>query len=84
MTDAGIGEIYLIVEAAQDGGQAQVPVHAFPFQMTNARLRHEQDNQWFGYWQNLKQGYDLFESDRVPPEISVIDRRYVFESGLGS
>ena len=84
MTDAGIEEIYLIVEAAQNAGQTAVPVHAFPFRMTNARLAREQGNTWFGYWQNLKQGYDLFETSRVPPEVSVMNLRYVFADGLGS
>lgn len=81
MTDEGIEEIYLIVEAAQEAGQKMVPVHAFPFRMTQDRLALEQDNKWFAYWQNLKQGFDVFEKDRVPPVVSVSDKKYVFSSG---
>ncbi|MEP3277658.1 MAG: murein L,D-transpeptidase family protein [Stappiaceae bacterium] len=83
MTDQGIEEIYLIVEAAQETGQKMVPVHAFPFRMTRYRLALEQDNRWFEYWQNLKQGFDLFEKERVPPVVSVSDKKYVFSSGIG-
>ncbi len=83
MTDAGIEEIYLIVEAAQEAGQKMVPVHAFPFRMTDDRLALEQNRRWFEYWQNLKQGFDWFEKDRVPPVVSVSDKKYVFSSGIG-
>lgn len=82
MTDAGIEEIYLIVEAALSNGESDVPVHAFPFRMTSERLSKEQDNAWFGYWANLKAGYDLFEVERVPPIVSVVGRQYEFVSGI--
>lgn len=84
MTDAGIEEIYLIVEAALRGGQSSVPVHAFPFRMTDERLDGEKANIWFDYWKNLKVGFDMFESERVPPAVSVAQRSYTFESGLRS
>ena len=78
MTDEGIEEIYLIVEAAHSSGQKKVPVHAFPFRMTSERLEKEQDNNWFSYWQNLKIGHDLFEKNLVPPEVTVADMKYAF------
>lgn len=78
MTDEGIEEIYLIVEAAHSSGQKKVPVHAFPFRMTSERLEKEQDNNWFSYWQNLKIGNDLFEKNLVPPEVTVADMKYAF------
>lgn len=80
MTDAGIEEIYLIIEAALSRGQESVAVHAFPFRMTNERLAAEQANEWYEYWQNLKAGYDIFESLRVPPRILVSANAYAFES----
>lgn len=79
MTDAGIEEIYLLVEAALKAGQRHVPVHAFPFKMTEERLAREQDNPWYDFWANLKTGYDLFEEDHYPPPVSVSDKAYVFE-----
>ena len=78
MTDQGIEEIYLIVEAAHSSGQDIVPVHAFPFRMNHDRLMLEQNNEWFEYWQNLKQGYDLFEKDHLPPTVTVSGQRYTF------
>jgi len=79
MTDAGIEEIYLITEAALFG-QESVPVHAFPFRMTDERLAQETDHRWFAFWQNLKVGYDSFEQTRVLAQVSVKDREYVFLS----
>lgn len=81
MTDAGIEEIYLIIEAALSKGQERVAVHAFPFRMTSERLTAEQTNEWYEYWQNLKAGYDIFENLRVPPRILVSDNAYAFEAG---
>lgn len=81
MTDAGIEEIYLIVEAALFEGQQAVPVHAFPFRMTSERLALEESSVWFEYWRNLKTGYDVFEDRRIPPVVSVSDRAYDFEAG---
>jgi murein L,D-transpeptidase YafK len=76
MTDAGIEEIYVLVEAALNAGQSQVPVHAFPFRMTKARLATETENRWHGFWQGLKTGYDAFEANGVPPQITVTNGRY--------
>ncbi|MEM8629744.1 MAG: hypothetical protein AAGF74_00775 [Pseudomonadota bacterium] len=81
MTDDGIEKIYLIVEAALIKRQESVDVHAFPFRMTEKRLNAAQANTWYGYWQNLKAGYDLFEGARVPPRVFVLDSEYAFEAG---
>ena len=34
-------------------------------------------NKWYGYWKTLKQGYDYFEQYRLPPNITICERRYV-------
>jgi murein L,D-transpeptidase YafK len=41
MTNAGIDEIYPIVAAALAGGQHEVPVHIFPFRMTEQSITRE-------------------------------------------
>lgn len=41
MTNGGIDEIYSIVEAALRGGQKEVPVHIFPFRMTEEAIARE-------------------------------------------
>ncbi len=33
---------------------------------------------WADFWRNLAEGYDLFERDRLPPNVSVRGGRYVF------
>ena len=71
MTDPLIEEIYLLVDAALAGGQKAVPVHAFPFRMTEERMRKaapsDKEKQWLREWQNLKTGHDLFLRTGTPP-----------------
>lgn len=78
MTDAQIDEIYAVIEAALDAGQREVDVSIFPFRMTETALMASAQNQWSGFWQNLKQGYDLFEHEGAPPRVAVCDGSYVF------
>ena len=78
MTDEKIEEIYTLCAAAHAGGQPYFRVHIFPFRMTVERIEADAVFQWKDFWLNLKEGYDLFEKNRVPPEISVVDGRYRF------
>jgi murein L,D-transpeptidase YafK len=78
MTDSGIEEIYLMAESALAGGQPFFRVHAFPFRLTDANLARHAGSPWSGFWQNLREGYDIFERERVPPEVAVKDGDYVF------
>jgi murein L,D-transpeptidase YafK len=101
MTDPRIEEIYTLADAALRGGQKAIPVHIFPFRMTEGNLvRFGAGSsgigqafgwggsparglaQWASFWRNLKEGYDLFEADLVPPQVSVKDGRYRFRSGV--
>ncbi|MGJ8656229.1 MAG: L,D-transpeptidase family protein [Akkermansiaceae bacterium] len=77
MTDYYVEEIYTLCAAALSNGQVAVPVHCFPFRMTDANMKAMKDSQWYGFWQNLKVGYDAFEKGKVPPRISVSGGRYV-------
>jgi murein L,D-transpeptidase YafK len=78
MTDPVIEEIYLIVAAALEGGQKSVPVHSFPFRMTDERLQRaaSENSPWLAFWQNLRTAHDQFESTRQPPKVRVKDGRY--------
>lgn len=78
MTDAGIDDIYGVVEAALKAGQAEVPVHAFPFRMSEEKLTVMSGHRWAPFWANLKEGYDLFERSRIPPVATVCGGRYAF------
>lgn len=66
MTDPWIEEIYLIVEAALRAGQAEVPVHAFPFRMTEERLRAAADLPWHAFWQSLRPLHDNLPPHQCP------------------
>lgn len=79
MTDPVIEEIYLIVDAALAAGQSQVPVHSFPFRMTNERM-NAAGGKWRGFWQMLKQGWDAFEQTKLPPMVDVSGGRYVLKT----
>jgi murein L,D-transpeptidase YafK len=76
MTDAVNAEIYDLVSEALRNGAASVPLHVFPFRMTDANLAAAPAGRWSGFWSDLKLGYDAFERTRLPPNISVCGKRY--------
>jgi murein L,D-transpeptidase YafK len=79
MTDALIEEIYTLTDAALRKGQGFFRVHAFPFRMTEARMKKAADSRWFDFWKNLKTGYDWFENSKLPPNVTVdASKRYRF------
>lgn len=75
MTDPLIEEIYLIVEAALKTNAA-VPIHIFPFRMTDERLQKADTSQHIDFWENLRPAYALFEKDRRIAQITVENGRY--------
>lgn len=75
MTDEKIEEIYTLVEGALQKAQKYVQVHAFPFRMTDENMALYGDSEWYEFWVNIKEGYDYFEAEHLPPHIEV-------ESGL--
>lgn len=79
MTDSKIEEIYTLCDAALTNGQKFFRVHLFPFRMTDDRLSEMRGKKWFPFWQNLKQGYDYFETKRFPPDVIVEDGVYTFK-----
>jgi len=79
MTDYYIEEIYTLCDAALKKGQPFFRVHSFPFRMTEQRMAESMNSPWYGFWQNLKQGYDIFERSRIPPNVSVSNKTYIFK-----
>jgi murein L,D-transpeptidase YafK len=77
MTDEKIEEIYALVKGALAKGQKSVPVHAFPFKMTEENMAVYADSDWYDFWVNLKEGYDYFEVEKLPPSIQVKNAQYV-------
>jgi len=81
MTDAKIEEIYQLVEKALQRGQRSVEVHIYPFRMTEENMALHSDSRWYDFWANLKEGYDYFEAEKIPPKIRVKQQRYYIEEG---
>lgn len=77
MTDALIEEIYGMAREAFIGGADAIPVHAFPFRMTDVNMARYVGHPAYPFWQTLKEGYDYFEYTRQLPSVAVCDRRYV-------
>jgi murein L,D-transpeptidase YafK len=78
MTNPVSDEIHQLTLAAMDAGEQIVPVHIYPFRMTDAHMAERSESPWKAYWTNLKEGYDLFERSKRPPIISVCGGRYIF------
>ena len=81
MTNTVIEEIYSLTSAALASGEENVPVHVFPFRMTEDNLAAHKTSPWTGFWSNLKEGYDSFERTRLPPHVSVCEDKYRFRDG---
>jgi murein L,D-transpeptidase YafK len=76
MTDPVNAELYDLVSAALRTSAEYIPLHVFPFRMTDAKLAATPAGRWKEFWDDLKSGYDSFERTRMPPNISVCGRRY--------
>lgn len=77
MTDPAIEEIWAAMTAAFAGGQAAIPVHAFPFAMTAAALAAHAEDANIGFWRQLAPAFAVFEAKRIPPATLVRGGRYV-------
>jgi len=74
-------ELYTLVKAVHTEGQTRVPVHIFPFPMTEENMALYPNSNWLPFWNMLKPAYDLFERDRLPPQVQVINGEYVISPG---
>lgn len=79
MTDAGVEEIYLLVEKALSKPQSSVPVHIFPFRMTKENLRAQSSHTWAEFWENLAEGDQLFQTTKTAPKVWSCAGRYHFD-----
>jgi len=61
ITDAGIEEVYLLAVAARAAGQATIPVHLFPFPITETELARRPNSPHQPFWRSLMPGYAYFE-----------------------
>lgn len=81
MTDAVMDEIWRIVTAALDKDQKRFQVQVLPFRLTQANIERYRDHAQAPFWRSLKPGYDLFDTDLLPPVVTVCGKQYSFSSG---
>lgn len=80
MGNENIEEIYTLTYKALANGQKFIRVHSFPFRMNDKNMNRYKNSRWYIFWKNLKEGYDLFEKNKFPPNSTVKNGRYVFDS----
>jgi len=88
MTDRGVEEIFDIVRAALQNGQARVPLHIFPFRMSEDNIASAEGRtngrDWAAFWGRLLPAYTQFEETRRVPEVTVCGKGYAYgEVGKG-
>lgn len=79
MTNKGIEKIYTLADAALRNGQSFFRVHIFPFRMSQDKMEKQDASPWIDFWKNLKEGYDHFENNKIPPNVFLRDGNYAFE-----
>ncbi|KPU45135.1 hypothetical protein OXPF_12620 [Oxobacter pfennigii] len=83
INDDGIKELYIAAVEAVSQGQDRIEVHIFPKIMDDIGFRelqerHKDDAELLYFWENIKAGYDAFESTKTLPVINIgRDGRYI-------
>ena len=67
MTNPPMEEIYKLSELALQQGQHSIPVHVFPFRMTETNLAAHADSPWQPFWRNIKDAYDCSSARAFRP-----------------
>ncbi len=80
MSNLQIEEIYYLIQQALNHGQNKIQVHSFPFHLTDDKLSVFKNNKWYDFWQQLQQGYVLFNKTKIPPIIEVENKNYIIYS----
>jgi murein L,D-transpeptidase YafK len=47
--------------------------------MTGDNMQKFSQSEWIEFWSNLKEGYDIFEDSKRPPNVEVKGRKYIFD-----
>lgn len=74
-----IMELYNLAESVRSKGQKKIMVHIFPIKFTKGKyeqLKQEYNNEreLLEFWENLKEGYQVFESKHILPNVIVDDK----------
>lgn len=78
MGDDQIEEIWTIMSKAFQSGQSVIQLHIFPFRMSAENMLVHSDHGWNSFWSNLQEGYLYFETNRIPPKVSLANGKYCF------
>lgn len=73
LTDDRIKELYWLTVLAHSNGQSQIPIHIFPYKFNNLNFHWEESDQnthLARFWDNLRIGYDMFETSRTVPNVT--------------
>lgn len=75
LTDDKIMEVYVLAVEARNAGQQTIPIHIFPAKLSAAKLSQLKkdftDTKLHPFWDNLKDGYDKFETTKLVPAVTV-------------
>jgi murein L,D-transpeptidase YafK len=75
MSNYYVEDIYISAVKAKANGQQKVPVHIYPFKMTEENIdKYSQLPEYAAYktfWQNLAVGYKIFEKTKHVPDVYV-------------
>ena len=74
ITDAGIRELYVLAVEARAAGQAAIPVHIFPFELSADNLAIRMASKHLSFWQELAPGYQYFADHHQLPAVTVTER----------
>jgi murein L,D-transpeptidase YafK len=89
VTDEGIKELYWMGVEARAAGQRVLPIHIFPFRLTDEDLAiaanvYTEAPALIRFWQSLQAGYEHFERTRTLPAIGVDARGYYALQGTAA
>lgn len=78
LTDELIKELYIYCVEARNNGQEKIRVHIYPERLTDencSRLldKHQGEGDKVLLWEELKVAHDIFDSVRVPAEVSFLE-----------
>lgn len=75
ITDDMIKELYVLCVEAKNSGQSQIPIHIFPIRFTDTGIirikADETDLNTRVFWDNIRTGYDWFETKKKLPKVTV-------------
>jgi murein L,D-transpeptidase YafK len=69
-----IEEIYIVAMLARAAGQSTIPVHIFPFKMTEQNIKkYTQTSFSFlnDFWRSIQPAYTYFEKNKTLPDVTV-------------